>query len=260
MAYHFLGESDKGIEYLKKSISYYMSGSPFLAQPYNNLGVVYSERELYDEALEAFKEAIRLNGKDPNAYNNLGRLYYLKGEYQKAISGFKKAMEIDPFYSRGYVNLAIAYKEAGLLQEAEVMCKRTLEITPKDVKALMNLVDIYKMQGRKGEMFQKLNEIIHYYPEAFIAYNRLGREYFEEGAYDKALNALRSSLMIRSNCPETHLNIASVYCYGFNSYRKAREHLECLLKLDPGSVRKKEVTDLATRINRYLSKDNSLSG
>ena len=69
---------------------------------YNNLGLALAEMELYDKALEAFKNG----GSEASAYNNLGYAYLKNGRRDKAEQSFTKAIEIDSqFYDIANENL-----------------------------------------------------------------------------------------------------------------------------------------------------------
>ena len=46
-------------------------------------GYVCSEKEMYDEAIEAYKKAIEINPKNDEAYKNMGNVYIKKGIDQK---------------------------------------------------------------------------------------------------------------------------------------------------------------------------------
>jgi len=72
------------------------------AKIYNNLGMALSKLGKYELAMEAFKKA----GDEAQAYNNLGFVYMQKGEREKAIHSFEKAIESRPtFYLKANENL-----------------------------------------------------------------------------------------------------------------------------------------------------------
>ena len=52
---------------------------PEFAAPYNNLGLAYLELKRYDDALAAFREALRLDPRFSDARTNLGRLHSVLG-------------------------------------------------------------------------------------------------------------------------------------------------------------------------------------
>ena len=49
-----------------------------------------------EEAIEAYKQAVKINPDDADAHYNLGLAYGISGMYKKAIASFKQAIRIDP--------------------------------------------------------------------------------------------------------------------------------------------------------------------
>ena len=72
-------------------------------------GPVLSERDL--AVLRSF--AGRIDPSDAGAHNNLGVLYHQKGLVEEAIAEFVKALELDPKMQVAQDNLDIAYRESG---------------------------------------------------------------------------------------------------------------------------------------------------
>ena len=50
----------------------------------------------FDEALDHYQKAIKLNESKPESYYNMGNAYSKLGSYQEAVDVYKKALEIDP--------------------------------------------------------------------------------------------------------------------------------------------------------------------
>src|ERR671926_449143 len=72
-------------------------------------GPVLSERDL--AVLRSF--ARRIDPSDAGAHNNLGVLYYQKGLIEEAITEFARALELDPKMQVAQANLEIAYRDSG---------------------------------------------------------------------------------------------------------------------------------------------------
>ena len=95
----FYTDVAKAIEYLEQAI---LLDQDF-ASLYINLGAAYDSKGDYDEAIEYFQKALKINLKmlgpeHPDVaviYNNLGLAYTGKGEYIKAIEYLQKALKID---------------------------------------------------------------------------------------------------------------------------------------------------------------------
>ncbi len=62
-----------------------------------------------EEAIEEYKQAIRINPDDATAHINLGVAYVESGMYKEAIEACKQAIRIDPDYADAYVILGAAY-------------------------------------------------------------------------------------------------------------------------------------------------------
>lgn len=76
-----------------------------------SLGVVYSKKEMFDEALKAFTQTINSSNDSKvigAAYNNIGKCYYKKGLYKKALQSFAKGIDQDPANEEIRINRKIA--------------------------------------------------------------------------------------------------------------------------------------------------------
>lgn len=75
------GQNDKAVDWLKKVTRYFGDQD---AVPYNSLGVVLDDMGRYDEAVENYLHAIKINPGYSEAYFNLGLVYASRGELAKA--------------------------------------------------------------------------------------------------------------------------------------------------------------------------------
>ncbi len=74
----------------------------------NEQGVLYTNKQDYDKAVELFLKAIEIDASD-EYYNNLGIAYVYKKEYPKAIEAFQKALEINPDNREAYYNIEVLW-------------------------------------------------------------------------------------------------------------------------------------------------------
>ncbi len=82
---------------------------PDFADAYVNLGVTYYKLGKYADAINAYKKAIQIKPDSPSLYNKLGATYIINGAYSLALDIFKKATDIDPNNAVAHYNLGIAY-------------------------------------------------------------------------------------------------------------------------------------------------------
>jgi tetratricopeptide (TPR) repeat protein len=74
----------------------YLLSDPNFEEAHYIIGNIYYKEGQYDEALQHFKEAIRINPKNDKAYNNLGCTYFQKIQFQEAINCLKESLKISP--------------------------------------------------------------------------------------------------------------------------------------------------------------------
>jgi len=86
-----------------------------------------------------------------DAYNNLGSIFFDKGMFDEAINAWKRMVEIDPNSADAYYNLGNAYDEKGMFYDAVLAWKRALEINPDIMDAHYNLGFVYN----RNKMFYK---------------------------------------------------------------------------------------------------------
>jgi len=66
------------------------------AEEWSTKGVALMYQEKYDEAVQAFNEAIEINPQDADAWFNKGRDLGIQCKLDEAIQAFDKAIEINP--------------------------------------------------------------------------------------------------------------------------------------------------------------------
>jgi len=97
---------------------------------YYNMGIAYRQKSLYigddtsnshqylGQAIEAYKNAVRILKKDYDARYNLALTYHLIGDYQNAGLNYCKAIAIEPMDYEAHYNLAILLKHLNMYKEA----------------------------------------------------------------------------------------------------------------------------------------------
>jgi tetratricopeptide (TPR) repeat protein len=141
-----LGDPEESLLEIEKSLA--ITGSSpnsadamLLRGPaYNNLGNTYVDAGQYQQAVESYDEAIRLNPEYALAYNNRGGAYVQLGRYEAAIADYGVATRINPLYANAYFNRALAYAMANRFAEARQDLTKAAELGADGAK-LENLID-----------------------------------------------------------------------------------------------------------------------
>lgn len=95
--YSFMGQLNEAIEECQRAISL----DPDFGNPYNDIGAYLIELNQLDEAIPWFEKAMQARRYESPAFPhmNLGRVYERKGEWDQAIEAYKQAVTLNPEYT-----------------------------------------------------------------------------------------------------------------------------------------------------------------
>ena len=127
-------------------------------------------------AVEAFRKAVREDGKNPYFQKGLGQAYLATGRFDDAISAFRKALELNQYYVDVRNDLGTALVLSGRRNEG------------------------------KNEFLAAFNDPTNPTPE--ISSRNLGNAYLEEKRYSEAINWYRTSLNRNHSYPDAYLGLA----------------------------------------------------
>ena len=121
-------EWDEAIEAFNNAIE---QASNFVGA-YIARGVAYHYSKNDQQAINDYTTAIKLNPSEADAYYNRGLSYSAIKDYQQAINDYTKAIELDPSFAESYYNRGITYTNLGDFQHAVNDYTKTLELRPND--------------------------------------------------------------------------------------------------------------------------------
>ena len=78
---------------------------------FNEQGLAYIKEKRYEDAAQAFNQAIENDPKNPIGYTNFGNLLIGIHESEKAIAFFEKALDLDENYGAAQYGLGNAFFE-----------------------------------------------------------------------------------------------------------------------------------------------------
>jgi len=127
---------------------------PDFAEAYKNLGFVYLKNGQHDQALEALKKGLEKQPNYPDLYNVLGCVYLEQNEYDRAISEFKKALELYPNYAEAHFHLGFCQLKSIIDSEEKDLSSNLSEQKEKIIDHL-----------QKAESFVKSDSLIEAYEQ-----------------------------------------------------------------------------------------------
>ena len=99
-----------------------------------------------EQRMNAYEQLIK-DKNEISIINILGYAYYNSGKYEEAIESYKQAIRIDPDYATAHYNLGVAYRRWGFsqksaekaLEKAVVLYKKFIRNNPDDAMVHYNL-------------------------------------------------------------------------------------------------------------------------
>ncbi|MDR1605032.1 MAG: tetratricopeptide repeat protein [Gracilibacteraceae bacterium] len=161
---------------------------PDYADAWNLKGLVLEAMERYDEALTAFREAIRLEPEHQVAYGNVADVMTKLGEYRRAVELLTKQLSIreHPYY---YIARGLAYSFLGDTAAEKEDYFKTIELDADYAYAYNNLGITFYSEGERTEAIRYLEQAIAREADILAAHQTLGRALAESGREEEALAA-----------------------------------------------------------------------
>lgn len=185
--------------------------NPEFAEAYNNLGVSLTRLKKYEEAIECFHQAIRLKPGLPNPNYNLGNLYNYLGRYEEALKPLRQAISLNPNYREAYRELGDVYLLLGRNEEAIEAYRQALRLNQDDAALLNNLGHALNESGRYEEAASVLRQSIRLSPTSSTAYNNLGVSYLGMGRYQQAMEVLKRAIDLQPGGALAYFNLGECY-------------------------------------------------
>lgn len=114
---------------------------------YNNRGLWLNEKGRIPEAIEQFRNAIRLDPQSPNAWLNAGKSFGELGQPDSAIYYLENCLQRSDGDSKVYNNLGNAYGMLGNFPKALENFQKSLRLDPENANAYYNLGVTYGLTG-----------------------------------------------------------------------------------------------------------------
>lgn len=197
-----------------------------------SIGHAHLELNQPEQAISAYRQALRIDPKDADAWYNLGGTYNDINRHDDAIAAYRQALRIDPEYAYAWNNLGAIYKTLRHYDDAIVAYQQALRINPEFAVAWTNLGITYKILERYDDAIAAYRQALRINPEYAEAWNSLGVVYYDLKRHDDAIAAFRQALRINPQLADTWVNLAIAYNLSGNT-AAALQAARALRILDP---------------------------
>lgn len=222
-----------------------------------------SQRGDDTEAVEKYREIIKLAPHLAAAFNNLGVLYFNQHDFKSAATVLKRGLELNPDMPTATAMLGMSYVQLGSEDKAEPLLRKTLKSDPQNDQVEMVLARVLINQGKLGDAASCLNDFLARNPKNQEAWYILGKAYLQlsESAltkineidpnslvaheiageidesmhnYDLALVEYKKAIEMDPKKPGTHMHMGDAYWY-IGKWQSAQAEFKAELANDPNN-------------------------
>jgi protein O-mannosyl-transferase len=158
------------------------------------------------------------------------------GQYEEAIDHFRESLRIQPQYPKALFNLSTALSVLGRHAEAIPYFTQALELDPNDVDVLVGLAKSQVVVGQPDRAYPLLQTALQLAPNHAAALHGLGLVQDQNGQRDKAISYYQAALRVEDEFVDAHFDLASALL-AKKDYTSARDHYLRVIERQPWNVR-----------------------
>ena len=222
------------------TIDYYNSLLEFgidLDKIYYELGHLYLKKSDKIHAVSAFKLAEELNPENPY-YNNSLAFAYVKAElYDDAIEYYQRAIKLNPdsewtsivCHALGAIYAEIKENH----QAAEATFNAGMVLDPNNVDIQLSLGDLFMAQGDLDKAIKTYCDAISVDPLNFMTYAKTGLALWEKDYLEESIVAFHKSIELNPDFEIAQNNLGVVYLDGIGDPKASVEYFKNAININP---------------------------
>lgn len=234
-AYEMLGDFSSAINATNKILDI----EPYTYEAWINLGKLFSLKEEFEKAIDAFDFALTINDSDSNVLKLKAHCLSIAGRVEEALAVFKELLLSDPKDYSIYLLLAECYQSLEMYVEALQNLDKYEKVMgeTEDLMVKKAWVFIQKGDYKTATLVAKRGMIL--YPESTDLEVVMGEIAFKLEDYAEAKSIYLSAYS--KNQEDFHLiDRLAIICIKEEDYSQAAYYTESLLELDPNNLGVKE--------------------
>jgi cellulose synthase operon protein C len=206
-----------------------------------------------DEAEASLEKSVQIDNKNTDASLKLSQILAASGSTDEALSTCQRALDANPGEVSFYVLIGQIQESKKNWDKAKEAYQKALQINPQDPLASNNLAYVMLQTGGNPDLAMPLAEMARRVtPDSPQAADTMGWVFYNKGAYKSAIDLFEEALKLekKGNSPDNptvHFHLGLAY-QSIGEAALARQHLQRVLKLDPGYSNADDVRKLLFRL------------
>jgi tetratricopeptide (TPR) repeat protein len=173
-----------------------------------------SRRASSPRPIDAYKEAVLADPRNPATFIDLARTQIFAGIYQDAVTNAENALLLNPNNSMAYAIKASALDYLGKYDDAELAVNKAIELDPNNAAAYAYYTEILLDQGNYEDiqtaidLSQKAQTLD---PVSLETHRARGYVLFNTGNYAESVTEYQSAIAINDKLWDLHYSLGAVY-------------------------------------------------
>ena len=208
--------------------------NPALPRALHNMGIVCYRMGRFEEALEFLQRAVPLNPKEPG-YSNVGLVFEALGQRENALAAFRQAMRTEPFSPHAHQNMGALFMREGRSEEAIAAYERAVAVAPDAGDAHLGLGKALVIVRRYDEAARHFALAARYGPHFAEAEACLGVILEMHGKHQEAAECLQRAMFMDPTVWQG-LYLAGLIAENGGDLRAALQWYERVARADPSGT------------------------
>lgn len=230
---HFPNEIDTTIDYYNKLLEFGIDNGKI----YYELGHLYLRKNDKINSVAAFKLALGYEEENPYYNNSLAYALVKTELYDEAIEYYQKAIKLNP--DAGWTSiichaLGALYGEIkGNFEAAEATFQAGLVLDSNNYDLTLSLGDLYMAKGDLDKAIRTYCDGITLQPEHFMGYAKAGLALWEKDYIEESLISLHKAVELNPDFEVTQNNLGVVYLDGMGDAQASIEYFLNAININP---------------------------
>lgn len=200
------------------------------------LGMLYAQLGQRETAKSIFEQILVRDCRRAHVYVNLGNIYSELELFDEAATNYQKAIKLNPTLVFALTGLELTYRKQGVHYLRIDLLRQLTKLKPNDAIYYVLMGDAYLKQHLLSEATTAFQEALRRNDNEASVHQLLGIILIGQGKVTSGHQHLMRAKILDSNDVETHLYLASSWILQ-ERFDEAQSHLELFARRQPFWVR-----------------------
>jgi len=252
--YNIAGASNVGLMQFDDAIDCYkqmLRIKPDYAEAYYNMGVALKNKGNLEAAIDSYRQAHKIKPDYADAFNNIGNIFKDKGDAEAAIDSYRQALKIKPDFVEAYNNMGVALSDKGDLEAAIDCYKQALKIKSDYANAYNNMGVALKFKDDVEAAIDCYKQALKIKPDYVNAYINICEAYEKFNKLAELSEVISRAKTALKEFPDDLLVYEALYYFRSNNYEHS-EKLISLVNIDHIGLKQKNLfLQLKAKLHHY---------